>query len=176
MFGATDLNRPGKGCDLLLEALRNIPESLRGQTTLLTFGLGGQALSDKAGMHSINLGYIENAKLPEAYSAADFFVFPSQKETFGLVMLESMACGTPVVSFKVGAAPELVRNNQTGILAESQTSGDLCKGITYLLEHDSLCQTMRPRCREVVVEEYSLERQGKRYTELYRTILTQQNS
>jgi glycosyltransferase involved in cell wall biosynthesis len=65
------------------------------------------------------LGVLPRAKLAEVYAAADVFVFPSRHETFGLVMLEAMACGTPVAAYPVDGPLEVVgRNEQGGVLTE----------------------------------------------------------
>jgi len=54
------------------------------------------------------LGVLPRAELAQLYSAADVFVMPSQHETFGLVMLEAMACGTPVAAYPVEGPTEVV--------------------------------------------------------------------
>ena len=65
------------------------------------------------------LGVLPRAKLAEVSAAADVFVFPSRHETFGLVMLEAMACGTPVAAYPVDGPLEVVgRNEQGGVLTE----------------------------------------------------------
>ncbi|AZY47834.1 glycosyltransferase family 4 protein [Bordetella avium] len=62
------------------------------------------------------LGAQDDGKLPALYSAADAFVFPSLTDTFGLVMLEAMACGTPVAAFRSEAPMAVVRAGETGAL------------------------------------------------------------
>lgn len=64
-------------------------------------------------------------------AAADVFVFPSLTDTFGLVLLEAMACGVPVAAFPVAGPLDVVRNGKTGVL-----SHDLCAAITGALELD----------------------------------------
>ena len=103
-----------------------------------------------------------------SYSAADIFVSPTLADVFGLVLLESMACGTPMVSFDVGGVPELVRPGVTGLLAKPEDPNDLSLKIVELLEDDILRKKMAQRCREIAVTEYSIELQAKRYIEVYR--------
>lgn len=62
------------------------------------------------------LGSYPQKKLPPFYNAADVFVFPSQTDTFGLVMLEAMACGTPVAAFPVTGPVDVVSDPTAGIL------------------------------------------------------------
>jgi glycosyltransferase involved in cell wall biosynthesis len=65
------------------------------------------------------LGILPRTELARVYAAADVFVFPSVNETFGLVMLEAMACGTPVAAFAADGPREVVGRNQGGVLHES---------------------------------------------------------
>ncbi len=61
-------------------------------------------------------GVVPRAELPRIYSAADVFVFPGRSETFGLVMLEAMACGTPVAAFPVPGPSDVVGRSRGGVL------------------------------------------------------------
>lgn len=70
------------------------------------------------------LGLLPRAELAQVYAAADVFVMPSRSETFGLVMLEAMACGTPVVAFPVEGPLEVVgASAQGGVLDEDLAAG-----------------------------------------------------
>ncbi|MUG96754.1 glycosyltransferase [Scytonema sp. UIC 10036] len=172
MFAAEFLTTSRKGGDLLQAALRMLPESLKAETVLLTLGESGEAISETAGMTTINLGYVSSDRLKTiAYSAADLFVFPTRADNLPLVLQESMACGTPMVSFKIGGVPDLVRPNITGYLATPEDPNDLCNGIVQLLEDNSLRQDMAQNCRKIALKEYSLELQAKRYIELYQQAL-----
>jgi glycosyltransferase involved in cell wall biosynthesis len=161
-----------KGCDLLLAALKGLPERLKSETTLLLVGEGGDRLAESVGIRALNLGYISSDHLkPIAYSASDLFLFPSRADIFGLVLLESMACGTPMVSFRVGGVTELVRPGITGYLAEPENVDDFREGIVKLLLNDSLRSDMGQRCRNIAVEEYPLSLQIQRYIKLYQELL-----
>ncbi|HEX7028142.1 MAG TPA: glycosyltransferase family 1 protein [Gammaproteobacteria bacterium] len=71
------------------------------------------------------LGYKFGADLAEQYANADVFVFPSKTDTFGLVMLEAMACGTPVAAFPVPGPIDVITSGVTGILSEDLQSAAL---------------------------------------------------
>lgn len=62
------------------------------------------------------LGLLPRPELAQVYSSADVFVFPSRHETFGLVMLEAMACGTPVAAFPVDGPQEVLINQKTSVI------------------------------------------------------------
>lgn len=172
MFTAIGLSSHHKGGDLLLEALKKLPQSLKKETTLLLVGNNGGQLARAAEIEAVNLGYLSSEILKTiAFSAADLFVFPSRAESFGQVILESMACGTPVVSQKIGPIPELVRSGVTGYLAEAENSNDFCHGIVQLLEDTVAREKMGRNCRKIAVEEYPVRLEVQRYIDLYSKIL-----
>lgn len=172
MFAALRLNQFNKGGDLLVSALKSLPDSLKNEIILLTLGHGGETIAQAAGLQALNLGYINNDRLKAiAYSAADLFVSPTRAESFGLVLLESMACGTPVVAFGVGGVPDLVRPGLTGYLAEPENFQDLARGIIQLLEDEKLREQMGISARKIAVEEFTLDLQVQRYIDLYDRVL-----
>ncbi|BAY08408.1 glycosyltransferase family 4 protein [Calothrix sp. NIES-2098] len=172
MFGAANLKESRKGGDLLVQALQQLPQSLKSQALLITLGEGGEGISETVGIQTLNLGYVGSDRLKAiAYSAADLFVFPSRSDIFGLVLQESMACGTPMVSFKVGGVTDLVRHGVTGYLAAPEDANDFCNGIVELLEDERLGDRMSQNCRAIALQEYPLDLQAKRYIELYRKII-----
>ncbi len=75
------------------------------------------------------LGLVKQSELPLFYSAADVCVVPSYYESFGLVALESLACGTPVVSTKVGGAENIIRHGETGYLVSDNEPRGLADNI-----------------------------------------------
>jgi glycosyltransferase involved in cell wall biosynthesis len=129
-------------------------------------------LAEAVGIQTLDLGYISSDHLKAiAYSASDLFIFPTRADNMPLVLIESMACGTPIVSFRVGGVHEVVRPGITGCLAEPGNVQDFREGIVKLLSDESLRERMRRRCREIAVEEYPLELQVQRYMNLYQELL-----
>lgn len=172
MFGALDIKYIRKGGDLLLKALQSLPASLKAKIVLLVMGRGGEAISQVIDIATVNLGYVSSDRIKSiAYSAADLFLFPTRADAFGLVAQEAAACGTPTVSFNVGGVPDIVRPGVTGYLAKPEDTEDFCNGIIQLLEDENLRESMGQKCRAIVLEEYSLELQAKRYIELYHKVL-----
>jgi glycosyltransferase involved in cell wall biosynthesis len=174
MFGAFNQKSPRKGGDLLLKALQDLPNSLKGDLFLLTIGEAGEAIAETSGISTQNLGFISSDRLKSiAYSAADLFLFPTRAEAFGQVAQEALTCGTPVVSFNVDGVPDLVRPGITGYLAKPDDHKDFSNGILQLLEDEKLRLQMSRKCREIAIQEYNLEKQTKRYIELYDRILSE---
>jgi len=168
LFSAESLTEKRKGGDLLQATLQNLPASLKSELLLLTLGNGGEAIAQTLGIDSLSLGYVNSDRLKAmVFSAADLFIFPTRADNLPLVLQESMACGTPVVSFDVGGVADLVRPGVTGYLAEPENISELGAGIIHLLEDHSLRQQMGENCRAIALAEYSLELQAKRYIELY---------
>jgi glycosyltransferase involved in cell wall biosynthesis len=172
MFASMGLHYFSKGGDLLLKALQSLPRSLKAETVLLLLGHRGEAIAEAADLETFNLGYVSSDRLKAIfYSAADLFVHPTRADTLPLVLQESMACGTPMVSFDVGGVPDLVRPGITGYLAEPENAKDLRDGIVQLLEDEPQRSYMSQQCREIALKEYTLELQVQQHIELYRQLV-----
>ena len=172
MFAALDLTQFWKGGDLLVKALQGLPESLKAETVLLLLGRGGEAIAETVGLQTLNLEYVGNDRLKAiCYSAADLLVHSTRADSLPLVLQESMACGTPLVSCRVDGVPDLVRPGITGYLAEPENVQDLSEGIVQLLKDESLRRHMGQQGRAIVLTEYTLKLQVQRYIELYRQLL-----
>ncbi len=78
-------------------------------------------------------GPIDQAELPFYYSAADLLALPSYYESFGLVVLEALACGTPVAATAVGVVPDVIREGHNGVLLEGPAPEDIARGLARLL-------------------------------------------
>lgn len=172
MFAAEYANNPRKGADLLQQALARLPEIYRERATLLVLGIGGEALVEAIGLPACVLGYVESDRLKAiAYSAADLVLMPTRADNQPLVLLESLACGTPMVSFNVGGVPELVRPDITGYLAAANDPHDFCRGICQLLANPDQRARLSANCRNIAVEEYSPEQNVRSHLALYRQLL-----
>ena len=103
------------------------------------------------------------------YSAADLFVSPSLQDNLPNTVLESLACGTPVVGSHTGGIPDMVRPGETGWLFETGNVEALRATLQEALATRDLTG-LRTRCREVAEREYSLELQAERYKKLYEEV------
>lgn len=80
-------------------------------------------------------GYLRGEPLAAAYASADLFVMPSKTETLGLVLMEAMAAGCPVVACRAGGIPDAVEDGVTGFLFEPSDPRGLVRRVVYALEH-----------------------------------------
>jgi len=112
-------------------------------------------------------GLVEQEKLPYFYSAADLCVFPSYYESFGLVALESLACGTPVVTTNVGGVEGVIRQGETGYVVPDNAPHRLAEKIALLLSvpkteadvagsiRESVTRFGWPNIAQAIVDEYN---------------------
>jgi glycosyltransferase involved in cell wall biosynthesis len=172
LFAAFDLYLYRKGGVYLFEALRRLRAEGRRDLLLVTVGSSQALLKPEHELPLQNLGLIRDERaLATCFSAADVYAGPSLHETFGLVFMEAMACGTPVVAFDNTAVPEVVRHLETGYLARSKDADDLASGIRRLLDDDAERERLGRQGRAMVEREHTVERQAQRYLELYREVI-----
>ena len=172
MFGAVNLNNHHKGGDLLKEALKNLDSSIKENIHLVTIGDGGHEISSEVGIDITGLGYISDDRVKSIiYSSADVFISPTRAEAFGLVVLESMSCGTATVAYGVGGILDLVRHKDTGYVATPESSEDLRNGLMFLYNDRERLKKMQVKCRDVVETEYKIELHANRYIEVYKKLI-----
>jgi spore coat protein SA len=102
--------------------------------------------------------YIPHKSLVNHYRQADVLVNPSFSESFGVSLIEAMACHVPVVATRVGGMTEIVEEGKTGILVESGSAPELAEAILRLLSDEDLMKRLRNAGRERAVELFSLDK------------------
>ncbi len=180
LFNAASLDNQIKGGRLLQSALKQLEREIDSEQAntkrklqLLVVGAG--EIKHETSIGTIALGHVsENDQLAAAYQAADLFVIPSLQDNCPNTVLESFACGLPVVGFDTSGIPDLVTPGETGLLATPFESSDLAKQIVTIIADDQLRKKMSLRCRESAVQNYSREVEAKRYLQLYQQILGSQ--
>ena len=116
------------------------------------------------------LGHVAEEKLVNYYTQAKLSVLPSLQEGLGIVVLESMACGTPVVSTKCGGPEEIIAHGKNGYLVENDNAEALAEGVCKLLADEALRRRMGEKAREHILKHYSLEQIKPKFIEVYREV------
>lgn len=107
----------------------------------------------------------------EILQMVDVFLLPSEKESFGLVALEAMACGVPVVASRVGGLPEVVQHGKTGYLAEVGDIQGMSEGVLKLLTNDLLYKTFSEQAVKWARETFPVERAVESYEAIYESVV-----
>lgn len=164
LFVSESTTKHRKGFGYLSEALDGLAD-VRG-IHLVSLGKGSPPVPTS--IPHLHLGSLDNDRLLAlAYSAADLFVIPSMQDNLPNTVLESFACGTPVVGFDIGGIPDMVRPHTTGVLTPPRDTAALGDAIRKLLNDEALRTGLSVNCRRIAVEEYSPEVQARRYLALY---------
>lgn len=166
---------PNKGFDLLVQAFAKLGSEHPG-VGLVVGGEGRVraplvALADELGMgHRVALpGGLGRGQVAWAMANAEVFVLPSRVEPFGIVVLEALRAGRPVVVSSHGGAPEIVRHEREGLVADPFDTGALAVAIARLLGDPGLARRLAAAGRRRV-EDFSWDRIADRYSDLYREV------
>lgn len=161
---------PGKGHALLLEALASLRE--RGIETATTFvgeGPEREALAQLAGELRLDVrlaGAVGQDELGAFYEDAELFCLPTFAEGLGVVLLEAMAAGLPVVSSLVMGVPEVVEDGKTGLLVLPGRADLLAEALARLAESGELRERLGRAGRRWVEDEFGIERASSQLARL----------
>ena len=173
LFGAQSPSDDRKGFKLLVSALQHL-RTKEAQTSfeLVIFGASMPEDEVKFDFPTHYLGALsDDVSLSLAFSAVDVFVAPSRQENLSNTVMESLACGTPVVAFDVGGMPDMIDHRITGYLACPKDTCDLAHGISWVLADKDRLQAMRGKAREKVENHFEIKNIAGRYLELYHDIV-----
>ena len=148
---------PLKGLDLLVETAVQM-EAEGEKVRMMVVGGGGpgepetdrvRRLAEERQVDDLIdfVGRVDHDELPLYYNAADVCVVPSYYESFGLVALESMACGTPVVATRVGGLPTLVHHGHTGYLKSWRCPEAFANSVEMIISSERLQESLGTAAR-----------------------------
>ncbi len=162
----------GKGLLDLIECARNVCKHYKDVSFYLV-GKGDleNMLKEKVKSYGLQgriffLGHIKHEKLIQLYQNAILLVIPSYYESGPLVLLEAMSCGIPVVSTPVGIAPEIIKNNENGILIPHKK---MAEAISVLIEDGKLRRKLGNNARKTIERKYTWNSVTDRVEECYKS-------
>ena len=165
---------PHKGIEYLVEAARYVDNA--------RFLIGGDGphlnavkrVSRAAGVEDrvVFLGRLKRSELPKYYAACDVFVLPSvsRLEAFGIVALEAMSSGKPVVVTDMPGVREIITNGVEGLLCEPLSAGDLAEKLKRLLADPELRRKMGDAGRKKVVEKFGIKQVVDKVEKVYKEV------
>ena len=166
-----------KGVAYLIEAMPEILKEIP-NISLMIIGDGPEKNNLEELVKRLNLakniifrGWIPNKDLNKVYRNADIFVLPSLREGLPVVLLEAMACGTPVVASKVGGIPDIIKNGENGFLIEPKNSKEFADKIIRLLLDEKLKQKFSEEGLKIVQKRFSWNVVVEKFVEIYRDLL-----
>lgn len=168
-----------KGVDVLLYALKHIL-TVRPQVKMIVAGRGSiqsdlEALARSLGIadrvHFV--GYVDAVKRDQLYGVSDVAAFPSRYEPFGIVALEAMAAGIPVVVGDVGGLKEIISNGEDGFLVPPGNASALATALLTLLDDRKRAQGMVARAKDKVENVFTWDSVAEQTEHVYEKIRTE---
>jgi N-acetyl-alpha-D-glucosaminyl L-malate synthase BshA len=121
--------------------------------------------------HVLFLGKQEN--VAELFSISDLKLLLSQKESFGLVLLEAMACGVPTIGTRAGGIPEVIQDGVTGYICDIGDIENMSKKAINILTNEILLEKMRANAIDHVRKHFNSEKILEEYLSIYHSLLTE---
>lgn len=163
---------PWKGMDLVVRVVKTLRCAGEGELVLVLMGRRAGRIENDLDCRVVSLGYVANDRMKAlAFSAADVFLHCARAEAFGLVVQESLACGTPVAGFSVGGMPDQVRSGENGWLVEPFDVDGLSDAVAGILDDASYREYLGAAAREVTMTEFGLGMCIDRHLDVYSEIL-----
>jgi glycosyltransferase involved in cell wall biosynthesis len=103
--------------------------------------------------------------------ASDIFVFPTEKEAFGVSLIEAMACGLPVIATSVGGLKDILEHGKNGWVVRAGDEDDLHQALHLMLSDPVLAESLGQAARQTVQERYSAQRVTRAYVDLFKKLL-----
>lgn len=179
MCGAVDNKEQRKGFHLLFEALQICQQNAwfsdkckQGKIVILVTGVNGHGFSE-LDITVKEVGLLSSDQdMATVYNATDLFVLPSLEDNLPNTIMEAMACGTPVVSFRTGGIPDLIQHGENGSLVEKGDIYGLAELIVELLHDDSKREKFAVRSRAFIGEKFNEDLLSDRYLSLFDELLS----
>jgi len=172
-LGATSDQR--KGFQYLVPALKTLSAGNGAPNSAgLVLGASEPETAPDVGLPMHYLGRLhDDTSLAVVYAAADVSVVPSIQENLANSVMESLACGTPVVAFDIGGMSDMVSHQKNGYLAKPFEAEDLAHGIQWVLADETRREQLSREARDKCEREFEISLIANRYTALYQDVLSE---
>jgi glycosyltransferase involved in cell wall biosynthesis len=117
------------------------------------------------------VGRVPHIRALQYIAAADVFSLPSWSEGFGIVYVEAMACGKPVIACRGEGPEDFVEHGKTGLLVKPRDVDNLVEALDFLLSNPEEARAMGERARKVVLENYTWEKNAEKIVKVYKELL-----
>lgn len=154
-----------KGLEFIIEALKKL--DIEKEITLLTCDTPGLLTELEGKYKIIECGVVEGNQMIELYQICDIFLMPSKGESFGMMAVEAMACGKPVIIFDNSSLPSVTFAPECGFVVENMNSEKLKKGIQYLIENPEERKLRGNLGRQLAEQHYNIDDYNKKIEKLY---------
>lgn len=174
LFGAINaINDERKGFNYLIKALELVSQKInQDDIEICIYGANNIPSNIKLPFSIKILGKLnKDIELVNAYNAADIFILPSLQDNLPNTIMESLACGTPIVAFNIGGIPDMICHLKTGYLAEPKSSKDLANGILNFYNGREFLNAFSNAAREYALQNYSFEKIAVQHIKLYNSLL-----
>jgi glycosyltransferase involved in cell wall biosynthesis len=175
MFSSSDdlTASPWKGGRLLVDILNSIDTKMEEHVEALVLGKGGiTGLEHLQHLHIRQMGYVNNEELISILlSAADLFIYPTRADSLGLVLVESIACGTPCITFAVGGCQDVIKNDVNGYLIEPFDTEAFAIKTVELLNQPEKREKLSAEARKFAQDHFDLKDMAAAYYRLFQQIL-----
>jgi len=165
--------RPVKNIPTVLHVFAEVRKRLDAKLVMIGDGpekAGAEQRARELGLQRDVLFLGNQDCMEELLPLADVFLLPSSSESFGLVALEAMSAGVPVVASNIGGLPEVIEHGSTGFLNEPGDVDGLVTSALHLLTHESARRTMGRNARRVARERFSVDEMVGRYVGVYESL------
>ena len=161
-----------KGFDLLYEGMKQLAAKWSNMAELVVFGASEPENPPDFGLPVHYLGRLhDDVSLSLLYAAVDVMVTPSRQDNLPNMVVESLACGTPVVAYGIGGMPDMIEHQINGYLAKPFDTTDLAVGINWVLSDENRHKELCIKAREKAVACFDIEKVAVQYAELYGEVL-----
>ena len=183
-------NHEKKNYDLILKIAQILKAKTKLKFQFIIVGKGVKKLKNKINHLNLNKNFflfeafpltsLTNLFLPsedliKLYKISDIFIFPSLIESFGIVIIEAMATGIPLVVSRVPGSKDLVKNNENGFMVSKNNAQEFVKAIMNLHDNKKLHKRIKKNCLNSV-KYYDWQRVSDKYIDLYKKIIKETNT